>query len=249
LMMVDFVVTMRGKSFNLKYYYFIDDPFGFRLEQLIVFLVLLSIYWITFLPVVLYAINVYFPPALITSLRSEIISIVQSIILIALELLVLFALTCVGLLFAMISFVKRKLQKPIFETEFDAFISTKNGIETFKIFAKKEWSMENVQFYEQVEKYKKIWNFKFAEKRAMEIFKNFVEAGSPLEVNLSSEVRKQTKMKVYDFKDYKEGYKIIFDDAIKETKRNMKDTFSRIVKTEEFNKWKSSSKVLIETME
>jgi hypothetical protein len=247
LMVVDFVITMRGKPFNLKYYYFIDDPFGFRLEQLIVFIVMLLIYWVAFIPAILYVVNVYSPPAPITSLRGEIISIIQSLILIGIEILIMFALTCVGLIFAILSFIKRKSQKPIYETEFDAFISTKNGIETFKIFAKKEWSMENIQFFEQVEKYKKIRNIKFAEKRAVEIFQNYVEVNSPLEVNLSSDVRKQTKTKVNHFQEYKEGYRNIFDDAIKETKRNMRDTFSRIVKTKEFNQWKSSTKVLIET--
>jgi uncharacterized protein YeaO (DUF488 family) len=65
-------------------------------------------------------------------------------------------------------------------------------------------------------------------------------------VNLSAEVRKTAKYKVKNFKEFKEGFKNIFDDAIKETKRNMRDTYARIRRTLEYQHWKSSSKALVE---
>jgi hypothetical protein len=105
--------------------------------------------------------------------------------------------------------------------------------------------LENILFYEQIDKYKKIKVSKVSKKRANEILVNFIEVGSVLEVNLAADVRKSTKNKILNFS--KDDFKDIFDDAIKETKRNMRDTFARIRKTEEFQNWKNFSKVVIET--
>jgi hypothetical protein len=241
----DLILFIKENGFNLKSYFFFDDPFGFRIEQLVVIFFIIVLIWFPFLPLGVYFLNQRVQDP-IDSLRGEIISIIQSMLLIGFEFMLIMIFCCVGLILSIISFIKRKLQPKIFDSEFDAFINTKKGKEIFREFAKKEWSSENIQFFEQVEKYKKIWNSKFAEKRAKEIVQNYVEVGSPLEVNLSGDVRKTTKYKVNNFKEFKEGYKIIFDDAIKETKRNMRDTFARIRKTTEFEDWKNSSKVLIE---
>jgi hypothetical protein len=57
-----------------------------------------------------------------------------------------------------------------------------------------------------------------------------------LELNLSANVRKLTKSKVNNFKQHKDEYRTIFDDAIRE----------RIVKIDDFKKWSEKSKFVIE---
>jgi hypothetical protein len=242
---VDIILFIKENGCKLKSYFLYDDPFGFRIEQFFVIFFIIILIWFPFLPLGVYFLNQREQDP-VDSLKGEISGIIQSMFLIGFEFILIMIFCTVGLILSIISFIKRKLEPKIYDSEFDAFINTKKGKEIFKEFAKKEWSTENIQFFEQVEKYKKIWHSKFAEKRAKEIVQNYVEAGSPLEVNLSGEVRKTTKYKVNNFKEFKDGYKIIFDDAIKETKRNMRDTFARIRKTSEFEDWKTSSKVLIE---
>eukprot|EP01080_Neovahlkampfia_damariscottae_P002024 gene2024-1531_t len=53
--------------------------------------------------------------------------------------------------------------------------------------------------------------------------------------------------KVDNFDEYKEVYQSIFNDALKETKRNMRDTFTRISVTKEYQNWKKTSTVLIDS--
>jgi hypothetical protein len=245
-MIFDWVTFLRENKFNLKNFYIIDDPFGFRLEHLLGVFAMVSLVWITFIPFVLFFINERLPTQAVDSPRGELQGIIMSIALILIELLLLIVLISVPLTLAIISFCKRRFQPVIYDSEFDAFINTKKGRELFKKYAKKEWSLENILFFEQVEKYKKIWIFKLASKRAKEIVETYVEFNSPLEVNLSAEVRKTAKYKVKNFKEFKEGFKNIFDDAIKETKRNMRDTYARIRRTLEYQHWKSSSKALVE---
>jgi hypothetical protein len=245
-MIFDWITFLREKKFNLKNYFIIDDPFGFRIEHFIGVFAMISLLWVAFVPFALFLVNEKLPSQAVDSPRGEIFGILQSVALILIELILIIVLISVPLTLAIISFCKRKFQPVIYDSEFDAFINTKKGRELFKKYAKKEWSLENILFFEQVEKYKKIWIFKIANKRAKEIVETYIEFGSPLEVNLSAEVRKTAKYKVKNFKEFKEGFKLIFDDAVKETKRNMRDTYARIRRTLEYQHWKSSSKALVE---
>jgi hypothetical protein len=246
LMILDWVIFLRENKFNLKNFYIMDDPFGFRIEHLIGVVTLVNMIWIAFIPFALLFVNERLPTQAVDSPRGELLGIILSVALILIELFIMIVLGSIPLTLAIISFCKRRFQPVIYDSEFDAFINTKKGRELFKKYAKKEWSLENILFFEQVEKYKKIWIFKLASKRAKEIVETYVEFNSPLEVNLSAEVRKTAKYKVKNFKEFKEGFKNIFDDAIKETKRNMRDTYARIRRTLEYQHWKSSSKALVE---
>jgi hypothetical protein len=249
LMILDWVIFLRENKFNLKNFYILDDPFGFRIEHLVGVVTLVNMIWIAFMPFALLFVNERLPTQAVDSPRGELLGIILSVALISIELFIMIVLGSIPLTLAIISFCKRRLQPIIYDSEFDAFINTKKGRELFKKYAKKEWSLENILFFEQVEKYKKIWIFKLANKRAKEIVETYVEFNSPLEVNLSAEVRKTAKYKVKNFKEFKEGFKNIFDDAIKETKRNMRDTYARIRRTLEYQHWKSSSKALVEEKE
>jgi hypothetical protein len=248
LMSIDFIFFLRENKFNWKFlytFYFVDDPYGFRIEQLIVFLALISLYWVSFIPIITFAINQFSTAAPFTSLRGQIVGSIQSVLLIVLEIFLLFALSSIGLFLSIISSIKRRFQPKIYDSEFDAFINSNKGKEIFKKFSKSEWSPENLEFYSQVEKYVKIKNLKHAEKRANEIVKNYVKDGAPLEVNLSGPVRKGVVERVKNFKELKDKVKI-FDDAMVETKRNMRDTFGRLRRTLAFQEWSKSSKSIVE---
>jgi hypothetical protein len=247
LISVDIIVFLKESGFDLKKYFLIDDPFGFRIEQAIGVVLLFFAVIISFFPPTILLIAEFVPGITeVEGVRGIVSSLVVVLIAIFFQIFILIILISVGLGISILSFIKRKRGEPeIFDSEFDAFINTKKGREIFKKFAKQEWSLENILFYEQIDKYKKIKIVKVSKKRANEILANFIEPGSVLEVNLAADVRKSTKNKVINFK--KDDYKDIFDDAIKETKRNMRDTFGRIRKTEAFQNWKNFSKVVIET--
>ena len=247
LMLIDIYLFVRENGFKIKKFYWEDDLYRFRIEQLISFLiasflVLFSV--VQFAYYFLDALNVLkidrsgFQNTVIQSLQTIVIGLIQFVASIA--------FTCVGLFFAIISWIKKKFQPKIFDSEFDAFINTKTGKVIFKKHAKIEWSLENILFYEEIEKYEKIPSRKHAHRRSKEILENYILVGSPLEVNLSSDVRKNTIKKVNHFEEYKEVYQSIFIDSVKETKRNMRDTFSRICLTNEYEEWKKSSNIVVD---
>jgi hypothetical protein len=65
-----------------------------------------------------------------------------------------------------------------------------------------------------------------------------------MEVNLSGEVRKLLISMINNFENQKNQNEI-FDESIKEAKRNMRDTFSRINHGSEYKKWLESNNVVI----
>eukprot|EP01080_Neovahlkampfia_damariscottae_P007280 gene7280-11598_t len=246
MVLFDIVPFIREHGINFKSYFIQDDPFRYRIEMFIDSLFLVFALTISISTFVLNFITQKIHLAGVTTLRGEIGGIALTLFLIAIEWIITYAMAGLALTFAITSFVQKKFEPTIYDSEFDAFINSKEGKILFKKYAKKEWSLENILFYEEVEKYKKSKNFRFAKKRAEEILSNYIETGSNLEINISGDVRKLTKKKIRNFKDYKSEYKCIFDEAIKETKRNMRDTYSRIRRTLEFSKWKMSTNALIE---
>jgi hypothetical protein len=243
-MFIDFIVFIKQNGCKLKKFYILDDPYGFRLEHLIgiSFLTLYAIP-LSYVPMILFFVNEKWMVPDITSLRGEITGVIFALLITLTEWIALIALCSVVVILSLLSFFKkRKSKKPqIFESDFDIFMSTTQGIEIMKTFSKKEWSLENVLFYEDVLNYQKIKSTKYARKRALQILENYIEIGSPLQVNLSSNVRKSTKDKVENFVDFKDFHKSIFNDAIKETKLNMEITFKRIRITEEYQDWKENT--------
>jgi hypothetical protein len=130
----------------------------------------------------------------------------------------------------------QKIQKSkynVYESVFDALINDKKGKEIFKRYSRSEWSLENILFFEDVERYKECPTFKLAKRRAAEILKNYILQGSPLEVNISGEIRKTLIKKLNNMDDHE------FDKSIEEVRRNM-----RIPRTE-LTKWASNSKIKI----
>eukprot|EP01080_Neovahlkampfia_damariscottae_P010221 gene10221-2641_t len=123
-----------------------------------------------------------------------------------------------------------------YDSEFEALINDKKGKEIFKKYAKAEWSLENILFYEDVQTYLNSPTIKYAKRRSTEILNNYIELGSTLEVNISADVRKPLLNKLKNFDDNSDQYLFIFDKSLQEVKRNMRDTFSRIPGSE-FKSW------------
>eukprot|EP01080_Neovahlkampfia_damariscottae_P002022 gene2022-1529_t len=246
-MILDVIFFIKEEGCSIKKFYFEDDPYGFRIEQLVGFVVLaVMVFLVTFQMIGLYA--AVFTFGTTQSDLPQGIVIFRSIGLSFIQIFTVTAFSAVGLVLAIISWIKMKFfQKKVYDSEFDAFVSTKSGKDIFKKYAKIEWSLENILFFEEIGKYEKIPSKKHAQRRSKEIVQNYIMTGSPLEVNLSHDVRKNTMKKVDNFDEYKEVYQSIFNDALKETKRNMRDTFTRISVTKDYLIWKETSKVLIDS--
>eukprot|EP01080_Neovahlkampfia_damariscottae_P006414 gene6414-10421_t len=231
-------------------FYVHDDPFGFRLEQTIL-MISLVIYGIPFslIPMIIYFINSHLGTPDISTTEGEVSATTISIVLCTAEMVVLITTTSVSLLLALFSYIKKKLHEKRFEREFELFIATKDGFEILRKYSKREWSLENVLFYEDVLRYQNLNSAKYSRKRAVQILENYVLKNSPLEVELSASVRRSTKEKVETFVEYKNYHKTIFNDAIFEVKFNMEDTFSRITSLPEYKQWKTTWKATVEKLE
>jgi hypothetical protein len=244
LIIINILLFIKEKGCSIKKFFITDDPYGFRFEQIIVLLTVLASILISILPL---ATTIGNPDVQVDSFstRQQILDSLYAVFASFFEIALLISSCSVGLIYAIFSFFKRKLQSKVFENEFIAFINTKDGMKIFKEYAKTEWSMENVLFYEEVEKYRQMKKFKAAQKFAVQIKEKFIETGSILEVNLSGDCRKNTIKKIDNFDGQRRfsKYSCIFDEALKEAKRNMRDTFSRVRNTEVFKQWKSNSKV------
>jgi hypothetical protein len=240
LLIFDIVLFTKVNGCNPKSYFISDDPFYFRIEFIINSVIIF----------ILGILNLYQLAFLVANAKTDPNNISLGLSVFGWnfvsEIILIFCLSCFGIIFAILNKIIQKFKPKTYESDFEAFINTKKGKEIFKKFSKREWSLENILFYEDVQKYENISNVKYAKRRSMEIYKNFIEVGSPLEVNLSGPVRKNLKLKINNFDEFKEFYAGFFADATKEAKRNMRDTFSRIVSSLEFSKWRESSKNLIE---
>jgi hypothetical protein len=248
LLFVSVIIYTKEKGCcNVKGYFIKDDPFGFRIEQFGILLILIPTVLIAIMPI-----SRYFAsqsrgntsnasPAALSALEY-----VEVLLFFFIELFLLISSCIVGFIYSIIAMIKEKLRTPVFDSEFEAFVNTKEGIEVFKEFSKSEWSTENILFFEDIMRFKEIKKFKAAKRQAIQMNLNFIEIGSPLEINLSGDVRRLTKKRVENFDDHKSNFQEIFDEALKETKRNMRDTFSRVTRTHRYLEWKKKAKVVIE---
>ncbi|WKY14174.1 hypothetical protein Q1695_000042 [Nippostrongylus brasiliensis] len=79
-------------------------------------------------------------------------------------------------------------------TSFESLLNHKYGCSLFREFLKKEFSDENVDFWLECEEFKKMKEGKKATiQRAHDIFKEYIAAAAPKEVNLDSDTRAATK--------------------------------------------------------
>jgi hypothetical protein len=73
------------------------------------------------------------------------------------------------------------------EEEFDIILNSEIGLEHFENFLRKEFSIENILFYQDVLEYKK------GNLASFEIFDTYIASSAPLQVNLSGQVRNKLR--------------------------------------------------------
>jgi hypothetical protein len=226
-----------------KSYFSNDDPFGFRLQFYVNFFTILAATIGQFNKIVIYLNKTNSNAHTWDQYLNIVINFVYSLVY-------FFCFACFGLFVVCFQKMQKKRNSTVYDSVFDALISEKKGKEMFKKYSMSEWSLENILYFEEVEKYKECETFKLSKRRAAEILKNYVIQGSPLEINISGEIRRTLLKKLNNLDEYESEYLTIFDKSIEEVRRNMRDTFGRIPKTE-LKKWASNSKIKIEdkTME
>ncbi|XP_051977921.1 regulator of G-protein signaling 21-like isoform X1 [Xyrauchen texanus] len=78
----------------------------------------------------------------------------------------------------------------------ERLLGSKYGLATFRTFLKSEFSDENIEFWLTCEDYKKITSSHKMSSKAKKIFKQFVEAESPKEINIDYHTREEIKRNV-----------------------------------------------------
>jgi hypothetical protein len=234
---IDAFIFIRERGCSPKSYFTKDDPFGFRFQFYVNFLTILVVTIGQTNRIILYFIksnsNAHTWDHYLTILINTALTIFYTLFF-----------GCFGLIVVCIQKIQSNRKTIVYDSLFEALIKDKKGNEIFKSYSTSEWSMENILYFEDVEKYKNCATFKLAKRRAAEILKNYVVQGSPLEINISGEIRKTLLKKLNNLDEFEFEYLTIFDKSMEEVKRNMRDTLSRIPQTE-LKKWSSTSKFKI----
>ncbi|XP_024862598.1 regulator of G-protein signaling 13-like [Kryptolebias marmoratus] len=109
----------------------------------------------------------------------------------------------------------------------ERLLSSKYGMKIFQAFLKSEFSDENLEFWVVCEDYKKIKSSFRMSARAKKIFKLYIQAEAPREINIDHKTREliQTNIKVPSA--------VCFDDAQKIVYGLMeKDSYPRFLKSD-----------------
>eukprot|EP01080_Neovahlkampfia_damariscottae_P007434 gene7434-11757_t len=88
----------------------------------------------------------------------------------------------------------------------------------FKTFSTREYSVENVIFYEEVEKYKKL-SEKKRRGRSCDIIKLFIESDSTYEINTTAKLKKKVLESLHEAKV--DLFDVILKDLVQETMSNI----------------------------
>nr|XP_057923234.1 regulator of G-protein signaling 13-like [Doryrhamphus excisus] len=75
----------------------------------------------------------------------------------------------------------------------ERLISSKYGIKIFQAFLKSEFSDENMEFWLVCEEYKKIRTHFRMTSKAKKIFKHYIQAQAPREINIDHKTREQIR--------------------------------------------------------
>ncbi|KAM9718760.1 regulator of G-protein signaling 21-like [Menidia menidia] len=109
----------------------------------------------------------------------------------------------------------------------ETLLSSKLGIQIFEAFLKSEFSDENLEFWIVCEDYKKIKSSFRMTCRAKKIFKRYIQAEAPREINIDQKTKEQIRwnLKVPSVE--------CFDDAQKTVYRLMeRDSYPRFLKSD-----------------
>uniref|UniRef100_A0A4W5NW00 Regulator of G protein signaling 13a n=1 Tax=Hucho hucho TaxID=62062 RepID=A0A4W5NW00_9TELE len=105
-------------------------------------------------------------------------------------------------------------------------ITSKYGMTTFQAFLKSEFSDENIEFWLICEDYKKIKSSFRLSSRAKKIYKTYIEAEAPKEINIDHKTRDLVRRNV------KTPTTVCFDEAQRIVYRLMeKDSYPRFLRS------------------
>ncbi|XP_047444385.1 regulator of G-protein signaling 21-like isoform X2 [Mugil cephalus] len=109
----------------------------------------------------------------------------------------------------------------------DRLLASKYGMKIFQAFLQSEFSDENIEFWALCEDYKKIkTSFKMSS-RAKKIFKRYIQAEAPREINIDHKTREIIRRNI------KEPSAVCFDDAQKIVYGLMeRDSYPRFLKSD-----------------
>ncbi|XP_027877513.1 regulator of G-protein signaling 13-like isoform X2 [Xiphophorus couchianus] len=109
----------------------------------------------------------------------------------------------------------------------ERLLSSKYGMKIFQAFLKSEFSDENLEFWVVCEDFKKIKSSFRMSSRAKKIFKLYIQAEAPREINIDHKTREviRTNMKVASAVCFEEAQKIVY--GLME-----KDSYPRFLKSD-----------------
>jgi hypothetical protein len=84
--------------------------------------------------------------------------------------------------------------------QIEYFLTVNEGKEHFKQFLVREFSVENLMFYTEVQYYKKIDDDSDLKETAKTINETYVELGAPFEINIDNDIRNQVAEQLKDNK-------------------------------------------------
>jgi len=121
--------------------------------------------------------------------------------------------------------------------QIEFFLTVNEGKESFKQFLVREFSVENLMFYTEVQYYKKIEEESDLKETAKTIHETYVELGAPFEINIEMEIRNQVAEQLNSGKPTVN----IFDEAEKAVLHVMREeSFPRFKKSRLYQQFVSS---------
>jgi hypothetical protein len=122
------------------------------------------------------------------------------------------------------------------------FIYNKKFVPLLKKFLKEEHSSENIEFIEEVEKFKTIKSDEKRFQRSKEIFAIYIKHGAPQELNLNSTIRKLFYQELESYKNENKSPTNMYDAIVDEVIICMVDGFYRFQLTEDYKELYSQAK-------
>lgn len=108
----------------------------------------------------------------------------------------------------------------------DRLLASKYGLKIFQAFLKSEFSDENIEFWLVCEDYKRIKSSYRMSSRAKKIFKRYIQAEAPKEINIDQKTREMIRQNIT------ESASTCFDDAQKIVFGLMeKDSYPRFLRS------------------
>jgi hypothetical protein len=215
LIVFDFILSLKNLvCCRWKNYFFIEDPYHYRIDMIVIFLIIpLLVLWV-FIPI----------PYLFKSITVDLICILGLAISGGNALII-------SIVKKLIFFLRKKRSKTT-SISIEEILKDENLLDKFIAFCESEWSTENIYFKLDIVDYKSSREQQ-KQKYAMKIKENYlISRISPLEVNLSSGALART-LGAIEKGNFDEK---LFELAEQEVEVNLFDTVSRFIVSSEFNK-------------